>query len=81
MSGSASDWLALARRRDVVLRALRVAAVVGTLLLLINYGDRLFAGALLPGDTFKMLLTYLVPYGVSTWSAVQALRDRSPGGG
>jgi drug/metabolite transporter (DMT)-like permease len=56
-------------------RSLRVAAVVGTLLVAINYSDRALAGALGPGDWAKMLLTYCVPYGVAMYAAVQALRS------
>ncbi len=70
-----AGFLALARRRDVVRRAVRVAVIVGTLLILINYGDRILAGDLGRSDWLKMGLTYLVPYGVSTWSAVQAIRE------
>ena len=68
-------FMVLARRPDVVRRARRVAFLVGTLLVLINYGDRFAAGDLGRGDWLKMGLTYLVPYAVSTWSAVQAIRE------
>ncbi len=71
-------WLATAARRDVVQRSVRVALTVGTLLVLINYGDRLFAGDLRRLDWIKMALTYLVPYGVSTYASVGALRGRAP---
>lgn len=64
----------LARRRDVVARAVRVALVVGTLLIIINYADRAIANNLTGVDLIKMVITYLVPYGVSTYSAVGALR-------
>lgn len=56
-------------------RSLRVAAVVGTLLVAIHHGDRALAGTLAPGDWAKMLLTYCVPYGVATFAAVQAIRQ------
>lgn len=69
-----APWLALAVRRDVAARSLRVALVVGTLLVAINHGDRLLAGTLAKADLRKIALTYLVPYGVSTWAAVGALR-------
>jgi hypothetical protein len=49
-------------------RSLLVALVVGTILNLINQGDALVSGAAL--DTTKLLLTYLVPYCVSTYGAV-----------
>jgi len=73
---TAGSWLATARHPRVVQRSLRVAAVVGTLLVAINYGDRLLAGAIGPRDGLKMALTYLVPYGVATYAAVQALRQQ-----
>jgi hypothetical protein len=49
-------------------RSLLVAAIVGTILNLINQGDALMAG--LPLDGVKLVLTYLVPYCVSTYGAV-----------
>lgn len=70
-----SAWLALATRRDVVMRSLRVALLVGSLLALINYTDRALTGMLVTADWLKIGLTYLVPYGVSTYAAVDALRD------
>jgi hypothetical protein len=49
-------------------RSLIVALVVGTILNLINQGDALVAGTEI--NTTKLLLTYLVPYCVSTYGAV-----------
>lgn len=49
-------------------RSLRVALVVGTVLTLIKQGDVLMATGLLDG--WKALLTYVVPYVVSTYGAV-----------
>jgi hypothetical protein len=49
-------------------RSLIVALIVGTILNLINQGDAMIAG--LPLDITKLLLTYLVPYCVSTYGAV-----------
>lgn len=49
-----------------VRRALKVSAVVGTILTLINQGDILAAGTLPP--LWKVCLTYLVPYCVSSYS-------------
>ncbi|MBI4695773.1 MAG: nitrate/nitrite transporter NrtS [Gammaproteobacteria bacterium] len=68
--------MASALARGVVLRGLRVAAVVGTLIALINYGDRLAAGVMSGRDWLKLVLTYAVPYAVATYSSVSALRDR-----
>jgi hypothetical protein len=49
-------------------RSLVVAIVVGTVLNAINQGDVLLAGLAL--NWSKILLTYLVPYFVSTYGAV-----------
>ena len=68
------SWLRTARRPQIVRRSLRVAAVVGTILVAINYFDRFVAGGLTPFDGLKMALTYLVPYCVSTYAAVEAVR-------
>ena len=70
-----ASFLSVALSPDVLPRAMKVAAVVGTLLFLINYGDRLLDGGFTMNDFVKIGLTYFVPYGVSTWSAVKALRS------
>jgi hypothetical protein len=49
-------------------RSFLVALVVGTILNFINQGDALFAHASI--DWFKVILTYLVPYGVCTYGKV-----------
>ena len=49
-------------------RSFWVAAVVGTILNLINQGDTLVSGQRL--DFIKLALTYIVPYIVSTYGAV-----------
>jgi len=49
-------------------RSLWVAVVVGTILNLINQGDVLVTGS--PVNWAKILLTYVVPYVVSTYGAV-----------
>jgi hypothetical protein len=72
---TSTTWLATARRPEIVGRALRVAAVVGTILVAINYTDRLLAGTLAGVDWLKMGITYLVPYCVSTYSAVAVVRE------
>jgi len=70
-------WLQTAMRPDIVRRAVRVAIIVGTILALINHGDRILTLTLDSAAIAKILLTYLVPYGVSTWSAVQVARGSS----
>jgi hypothetical protein len=49
-------------------RSFLVALVVGTILNIINQGDALFADASI--NWFKVILTYLVPYGVRTYGAI-----------
>ena len=68
------SFFKLAVSRQVVPRALKVALIVGTILALINHGEKILALSLSSQDVYKVLLTYLVPYGVSTWSAVRAIQ-------
>jgi len=70
------SFLEAACEPSVVRRALACAAVVGVILLAINHGDVILAGAVTPRHLFKMGLTFLVPYCVSTVSSVGALRGR-----
>ena len=60
--------------RPVLRRAVYVALVVGTILTAINQGDVLLAGEVTSLVIAKILLTYLVPYSVSTFSALSANR-------
>ncbi|MGR3615278.1 MAG: nitrate/nitrite transporter NrtS [Paracoccaceae bacterium] len=55
-------------------KALLTALVVGTILTLINHGDLIFQGKWPP--PIKMLLTYCVPYCVTTWGAFTGKRAR-----
>jgi hypothetical protein len=50
-----------------------MALVVGTVLVAINYGDRLLTGDLAGRDLLKIALTYCVPFCVSAWSSALAL--------
>jgi hypothetical protein len=70
------EWLALARRPEIVRLALKVAAIVGTILVTINQGGVILGGELSTALFIKIPLTYLVPYCVSTYAAVGALRDQ-----
>ena len=49
-------------------KALATALVVGTILTAINHGDTIILGQFPP--IIKVLLTYIVPYCVTTWGAV-----------
>lgn len=54
-------------------RSIKVGLLVGTILVLINYTDGIIAAELTTTDYFKMVLTYFVPYCVSTYATVRAL--------
>ena len=58
----------------VVRRALLMALVVGPILILINHADSILHGEIGPVQALKMALTMAVPYLVSTYSSVGALR-------
>ena len=68
------SFVSIASSRKVLIPAIRIAVIVGTVLALINHGDKIFNMALSLNDCLKIILTYLVPYCVSTWSAVAAIR-------
>lgn len=68
-----SFW-AVASSAPVVRRALGYFFVVGSILVAINHGDAIVRGDIDGTRLFKMVLTPLVPYAVSTLSSVSALR-------
>lgn len=49
-------------------KALVTALIVGSILTLINHGEQIFAGEMPPA--WKVILTFLTPYCVTTWGAV-----------
>lgn len=69
------SFFALAVSRSVVTRALKVALLVGTLLALINHIDAVLAGSFAVKNFIQVVLSYLVPYAVSTYSATHALQE------
>ena len=74
---SHTSFLSIAFRADIALRSAKIALVVGTLIAIINHGDRMMMDKMGTVDWLKCALTYLVPFGVSTWSQVSALRART----
>ncbi len=70
------EWLRLATNRSVVRRAFAVACVVGTILAAINHGAAILRGEMTWGRALQIALTALVPYCVSTFSSVNAIRER-----
>lgn len=73
-----SNLLQAAGQRSIVLAAIRLALVVGTVLNLINQGGRLADGLSL--SWFHVGLNYLVPYCVASYSAArnELQRKRPP---
>ena len=65
-------WTQLAFGDGTPKKAALTALVVGSVLTGINHGDLLAAGQFPPLS--KVLLTYLVPYCVTTWGAVTGKR-------
>lgn len=59
--------------KRTVFRALKVCSIVGTILMLINQGDLIVLGHFPP--LWKILLTYLVPYCVSSYSTAMLLME------
>ncbi len=68
-------WIQSSIKPSVVRRSMRVALIVGTILVIINQGDKLVEGRLDSVIILKILLTYLVPYLVATYAAVAALKQ------
>jgi len=63
----------LALSLDVATRTIKITLVVGTVLAFINHGDKILTMTLTGKSIFQIVLTYLVPYSVSTWSSVRAM--------
>jgi hypothetical protein len=61
----------------VVRQALKVAAVVGTVLFLINQLDVVLSGKVTPLVVLKIALTYVTPFLVSIYSALEINRLRA----
>ena len=57
--------------KAVIVRSLKVAAIVGTVLNLINQPEAIFGDA--PLVLWKVALTYAVPFCVATYGAMTAL--------
>jgi len=55
---------------SLVKRSGKASVVVGTLLLALNQGDFIIAGELYMAMIWKIPLTYLVPFCVSSWGAI-----------
>ncbi|MDJ0956587.1 MAG: nitrate/nitrite transporter NrtS [Arenicellales bacterium] len=69
------NWLQLALSKRVFYRALGMGLIVGPILVLINQGDYILFDHSTKFSWIKLILTFMVPYMVSTVSSVIALRE------
>ena len=70
MMNTFSTFISIAFSREVVKNSLKVSFVVGSVLVLINHGDKIFNSNVNLENFLKTSLNYLVPYCVSTYSSV-----------
>ncbi|OAI06971.1 MULTISPECIES: nitrate/nitrite transporter NrtS [Methylomonas] len=68
-----SGWFKIALQKNILTRAIKIALVVGSILMLINHGDVMLSDGLSIKEYIKITLTYLVPYCVSTYSSTEAI--------
>ena len=64
----------IAFRKDVFLRAFKMALIVGIILPIINRRDHIFLGTMTATNYTKILITFCVPFCVSTVSSVLAIK-------
>lgn len=80
MTGGATRCLLYALlRRPILLRSLKVAALVGTVLVAINQLDIVARGHRGPSVIVKIGLTYAVPFCVATFAALATIREPRKG--
>ncbi|MEM8796494.1 MAG: nitrate/nitrite transporter NrtS [Pseudomonadota bacterium] len=71
-------FLRLAFRPGIVKRSFFVAVIVGSILNLINQGEAILGTSDASIVWWKCILTFMVPYCVSTYGAVTALMKYEP---
>ncbi|WP_205960054.1 nitrate/nitrite transporter NrtS [Flammeovirga aprica] len=59
--------------KQVVTTALKLSIIVGTILAFINHGESIIGNTLSNKQVIQILITYFVPYAVSTYSSVKAI--------
>ena len=68
-----TKYINIALQPEVFSTALKISLLVGTILALINHSPAIFSLSLSKQNVFQIILTYLVPYGVSTYSSVKVI--------
>ena len=72
------EFFRIAAEGRTVAMAAKVALCVGTVLALINYGDRIFLHYdMRAADWIKLAVTYCVPYCVATYGAARYAMKRA----
>ena len=66
------SFLTIATQRSTVLRALKIAFIVGVILVAVNEGSDLLRGDVDMNGWMRALMNFVVPYCVSTVSTVLA---------
>ena len=61
-------------RKDVAFRAFKIALIVGIILAGINHGDHLIKGEMTSNNWIKIIITFCVPYCVSSFSSAMAIK-------
>lgn len=65
--------ITIAKEKETVLTAAKIALIVGPILILINQWEALFSDQ--QPNWGKAMLTLVVPYCVSTWTAIRNKRQ------
>ena len=68
------SFLQLTFSRGVVINAIKVSLVVGSILAAINHGSAIVAFDITHQTYIKIFLSFVVPYCVASYSAVRALQ-------
>ncbi|MGH2509764.1 MAG: nitrate/nitrite transporter NrtS [Ktedonobacteraceae bacterium] len=79
MSPLARGWhvfVSYGLERDTLVRSIKTALVVGSILGLINHGPALLTGHFTADQLAPLLLTYFVPFSVATYGQIQGKRQR-----
>ena len=66
----------IAFRKDVFFRVFKMALIVGIILAIINHGDHIFLGTMTVTNWTKILITFCVPFFVSTVSSILAIKKK-----
>ena len=74
MEDTPDSWPKLLTDRSIVKRGLKFAVIVGCILIAINHGDAILRGDVEATRIARMALTVLVPYCVSVFSSITAIR-------